>query len=521
MRTLAPEVIKSCFHQYQCGDFSVADVAKHHHIAYNTAKHLDDVFHNKGIKNKSLCNLSYSQVFELCYGERKADNNGYFAIDYEEVFCLIDTHNYDLTESYQVYLVQANKSQEKGHKYNTYSYSQFCKKLKQERAKTPSHVLVHKHGHSVQVDFSGRKGDVNWIDQDNVKHGLEMFVACLPSSGVIFCYPVQNQQIDNWLLCHEKLFSFLGGVTPILISDNLKSAVTTPSGRGRKAVINWEFQELSEHYAFFVKPAATKKSKGKTAGEKAVHLVEIWLIKILRRESFFSFEHLLKRIEQLLIKINSRAFKGSSRWQRFYENELPLLKALPEATVNLGRWILPKVVHNNGYIQVEKTWYSLPEKYISKKVIPKLYAETVELYFDGRNKHFLIASHARSYVEGDYVTEPSHTKKSKREREVNSYQHYLIWAKQTGSSFLLSLIKAQLDLKKDDLKTREACQRYYNIYTKHKADGEKALRQFFIACEQMLQFDKKSVTDFKQTIALIKKQPKRDERIVTREINSK
>ncbi len=517
MRTIAAEVIKSCFHQYQCGDYSVADVAKHHHIAYNTAKHIDDVFHREDVQNKNLCKLSYSQAFELCYGERKADNNGYFPIDYEEIFSLIDIHHYDRTEAHQVYLVQAK--QEREQHFKAYSYAQFCKKLKQARPKTPTHVLIHKPGHSVQVDFAGSKGDVTWVDHESVEHVLEMFVACLPNSGLIFCYPVQNQQIDNWLLCHEKLFSFLGGVTPILISDNLKSAVTTPTGRGRKAVINPDFEELSEHYDFLVKPAAPKKPKGKAAGEKAVHLVEIWLVKILRREKIFSFEHLLRRIEQLLLKINSRVFKGSSRKQRFDEKERPLLKPLPVAKVNLGRWLLPKVVHNNGYIQVEKTWYSLPEKYISKQVIPKLYAETVELYFDGRNKHFLIASHTRSYVEGEYVTDPSHAKQSKRQREVNSYQHYLTWAEQTESPFLLSLIKAQLHLKKNDLATREACQKYYNIYTKHKAEGEESIRQYFLACEQMFEFGKESITNFKRTIALIKKQPKRDEHIVTRDIN--
>ncbi len=218
--------------------------------------------------------------------------------------------------------------------------------------------------------------------------------------------------------------------------------------------------------------------------------------------------------------INSRQFKGGSRWQRFVELEKPVLKPSPTAPISLGRWLLPKVVPNNGYVCIDKNWYSLPEKYIGKSVIPKLYAEAVELYFDGRNQHFCVATHTRCYLVGEYVTDPSHTKKTKREREANSYQHYLTWAEQTESSFLVVLIKAQLQVKKTDLATREACKGYYDIYVKCKADGENTLRIYFNACQEMCEFNKVSVSDFKRTLRLLKKSTQPDEKIITRDIDS-
>ncbi len=221
MRTIQPEVIKNCFLQFQTGACSVSEIAEQNHIAYNTAKHLGDIFHDKHLEKTDLSKLSYSQASHICYEPRKTDNNGYYPIDFEEMFCLIDKHHYDRGNAHYVYLRQAKKEYNITGKLKTYSYAQFCKKLRQARPIVPSHVLHHEPGHSVQVDFAGSKGNVTWTDKNDVDHTLEMFVACLPKSGLIFCYPVQNQQIDNWLLCNEKLFEFIGGVTVAIVSDNL------------------------------------------------------------------------------------------------------------------------------------------------------------------------------------------------------------------------------------------------------------------------------------------------------------
>ena len=84
---------------------------------------------------------------------------------------------------------------------------------------------VHHAGETVQVDYAG--DTVSVVDGETT-HAAQIFVACLPCSGLIYAEASWTQAQEDWLASHVRLFAFLGGVTAKVVPDNLKSASPTP-----------------------------------------------------------------------------------------------------------------------------------------------------------------------------------------------------------------------------------------------------------------------------------------------------
>ena len=85
---------------------------------------------------------------------------------------------------------------------------------------------VHHAGEAVQVDYAG---DTFTIMDQGIEREVQIFVACLPCSGLIYAEGTWTQGHEDWLSAHVRLFSFLGGVPAKVIPDNAKVGVTHPS----------------------------------------------------------------------------------------------------------------------------------------------------------------------------------------------------------------------------------------------------------------------------------------------------
>jgi transposase len=97
-------------------------------------------------------------------------------------------------------------------------------------------------------------------------------------------------------------FTFFGGVTQLVIVDNLKSGVTRADRY--EPVLNRSYQEMLAHYATTALPARPKKPRDKAKVEYAVQLVERWILTRLRHQTFFSLTDLNQRIGELLTRLN-------------------------------------------------------------------------------------------------------------------------------------------------------------------------------------------------------------------------
>ena len=61
----------------------------------------------------------------------------------------------------------------------------------------------------------------------------------------------------NWLLCHVHAFEYFGGVTKIIVPDNLKTGVT--ANTRYETQLNASYRELAEYYGTAIVPARVRK----------------------------------------------------------------------------------------------------------------------------------------------------------------------------------------------------------------------------------------------------------------------
>ncbi|GAF75934.1 unnamed protein product, partial [marine sediment metagenome] len=87
---------------------------------------------------------------------------------------------------------------------------------------TPMMRLNHKAGEKLFVDYAGLT-----MAYTNPSTGEEkkayVFVATLGASSRNYAEAQDSQTLNSWIGAHVRAFEYLGGVTEILVPDNLKT----------------------------------------------------------------------------------------------------------------------------------------------------------------------------------------------------------------------------------------------------------------------------------------------------------
>ena len=153
-----------------------------------------------------------------------------------------------------------------------YAYSQFCKLYRQWRR----HLDVvmrqdHLAGEKLFVDFPGLTIPIYDEATMAVSFRAELFVAVLGASNYFFAEALRSQELEHWVNAHAHCFTFLGGVPAIVVSDNLKSAVTRASRY--EPDLNATFQEMAAHYGIAIIPARPYKPRDKACATDCSFLV--------------------------------------------------------------------------------------------------------------------------------------------------------------------------------------------------------------------------------------------------------
>lgn len=142
------------------------------------------------------------------------------------------------------------------------SYDRLCKRYRQF---TVSRNVVswvgRKAGRNMEVDWSGPT--MSLVDPaTGVVSKVYLFVACLPFSRYSYVEPALDMKQDTWLRCHVHAFEFLGGATPCIAPDNLKTGVTAHPREG-EVVLNAAYEDLATHYGSAVMPARVRRPRDK------------------------------------------------------------------------------------------------------------------------------------------------------------------------------------------------------------------------------------------------------------------
>ena len=286
-----------------------------------------------------------------------------------------------------------------------YGHSQFCYHYQvwREADKATMH-LEHKAGDKCFADFAAEKLSIVDINTGEIRQ-VEVFIAILAASQKTYVEAVYSQESLNFIRANENAFLKFGGVTAAIVPDNLKSAVTKPNRY--EPDINFQYMAFAAHYNTIILPARSGKSKDKALVEGMVRIIYQRVFAPLRNKIFYSLDELNAAIDDLTDKHNNTPFQrlGLSRNELFLEIEASALKPLPATRYEFKKYAYLKVAFNyHIYLSEDIHYYSVPYRYISKKVKIIYTQDSVEIFYN----NLRIAYHKRDRKKGGYTTTDSH-----------------------------------------------------------------------------------------------------------------
>ncbi len=306
-------------------------------------------------------------------------------------------------------------------------YSQFCHRYRAYlKATTPVMRQVHKGGEKTFVDYAGMT--VPWMDPLTGEiHEAQIFVGCLGASQFTFVEATATQQLPDWIQSHIRMWEYFGGVSKIVVPDNLKSGVT--KSHRYDPDINVNYQHVGEHYGFAIVPARVYKPKDKAKAENAVGCVERRILAPLRHITFTSLADINAAIKPGVDAFNKQSFQKmkTSRQALFNEVDKPALKPLPLDKYHYAEWHQAKV-HIDYHFVFDDHYYSVPYKLIHHEVDVRVTAKIIECFYKGVR----ICSHPRSYLRYKHSTTKDHMPPAHRAHAEWSPERIKRWANKIG-----------------------------------------------------------------------------------------
>ena len=301
---------------------------------------------------------------------------------------------------------------------NYYSRSQFYRLLRETWDPPRGSLrLNHKYGDVLYVDYTGKK--LSYVDKSTGEEiKVEVLVTILPASQYIYMEAMASQRQEDFIHGIINAMEYIGGSPLGIVTDNLKSAVTK-AGK-YQSTINKSLQGMALHYNTTIDPTRTYRPKDKALVEGAVKICYNSVFYEVQKHTYFSLAQLNAAIQRQLIKLNSRHLTNCDYSRKDqYDHEKSHLNPLPTCRYEIKQYRIAKV-QKMGYVlcSIYKNYYSVPYRYIGKKVELRFDSRTLEIY----HKSNRIALHITSQAKGEYVTITEHL--------ASNNQAYIKWSPQ-------------------------------------------------------------------------------------------
>ncbi len=331
-------------------------------------------------------------------------------------------------------------------------YSQFCYHYQQyaQTQRATMHIQ-RKPGEQIEVDWAGQTAAII-NDETGEIIPVYVFVAVLSYSQYAYVEAFLARDQECWIAAHVNMYRFYGGVSKLLVPDNLKTGVVRTDWYS--PTINKVYHEMAEHYDTAVVPARVRKPKDKPNAEGTVGNISTWIIAVLRNQKYFSLPALNQAIREKLDAFNRKPFqkKEGSRLSLFLEQENPFLQPLPSTPYELATWKIA-TVQLNYHITVDKMNYSVPYEYIKRKVDVRITRQVIEVFFNNHR----ICSHPRLYgYPGQYSTMEAHMPPDHQAYVQWNADRFINWARKIGPN-TETTVKAILSSHKVEQQGYKSC----------------------------------------------------------------
>ncbi len=253
-------------------------------------------------------------------------------------------------------------------------------------------------GSQAQVDF-GYVGKM--VDPLTKKlRKTWVFLMSLSYSRHRFVRFVFRQDSPTWIDCHRRAFEYFGGVPASVVIDNLRSGVLKPDLYD--PTVNRAYGELERHYGFVVDPTRLRTARHKGKVERSVPVVRQQL---LAGRTFRDIDEANERALKWSKEEIGMDVHGTTQrrpWEVFLQEEAPTLRPLPPERFECPQW-KECTVHPDHHIVFDRSYYSLPTRYIGRKVWARGDTRLVKIFLESE----LIKIHARAERPGTWRTDPT------------------------------------------------------------------------------------------------------------------
>jgi transposase len=357
--------------------------------------------------------------------------------------------------------------------------------------------IERKAGEKMEIDWSGDQ--VNIIDPETGEvTKTSLLVVTIGRSGYPYVEAFLNRDLPSFITGVVNALTYFGGVPPIFVPDNDKSAVI--KANKYEPLINKTFQELADYYEAAVIPARVRSPKDKPTVEKTVHdLAEREILGKARNVKFYSIKELNIYIKKALKTFSSKSFqkKDGSRLSVFLEEDFPKLKPLPQSPFELTTYKVA-TVNIDYHISFEYNHYSVPFQYVKQKVELRIKRHTIEIIHNNER----IAIHERIHgKKNKYSTQPNHMPNKHEYYAGMNREYFESWALKI-SPHVLSVVEGIFDDRLVEQHGYRACMGLQSLYRKNP-------QAFIQACKLACDYNATSyqhVNQFMQKIIKDKEQ---------------
>jgi len=334
-----------------------------------------------------------------------------------------------------------------------FQYTQFCFYYNQWKARVnPTMHLDHKAGDKLYVDFAGEKLSITDKETGEVI-AVEVFVAILGASQLTYVEAVASQQKEDFIAACEDALHYYGGVPSAIVPDNLKAAVT--KSNRYEPTLNETFADFADHYSTTILPARAYRPRDKALVEGAVKIMYSRIYAPVRKATYHTLAELNAAIKEALEVHNSQPLKGRnySRRLQFEEVERETLSPLPALRYEFKKQHQATVM-KNGHVclGVDKHYYSVPYRFIGKKVKILYSRSNMEVYYHYER----IAMHKRIKSPYSYTTDKDHLATTHRFMTEWTPDRFLEWASSIHEDVRLYILKI-LDRKQHPEQAYRSC----------------------------------------------------------------
>jgi transposase len=316
----------------------------------------------------------------------------------------------------------------------------------------PTMKMEHKAGDKMYVDFAGEK--LHYVNPDDGEWvQCEVFLAVLGASQLTYVEAVASQQKEDFVSAVENALHFFGGVPSAIVPDNLKSAVIKSSKY--EPTLNETFADFAEYYGTTVLPARAYRPRDKALVENAVRISYTRIFAKIRDQHHYSIQELNVAVRTALEDHNNAQLSGRnySRRQQFEEVERMTLQALPATRYEMKRQAFATVMKNgHAALGPDKHYYSVPYRFIGRKVKLLYSRHTVEIYYNYER----IAIHTRVKSAYQYTTDKDHLASTHRFVSEWTPERFITWAESIHPDVKLFIEKV-LDRKQHPEQAYKSC----------------------------------------------------------------